>query len=155
MDKHWHVAYGIPGYGPEGTDGYTTATDYDQLCNAVRDELRDSADMLTDQANGIAETAQRYEREMDAGHRTRHAVEEWREAWFTLKRAEELDTLRANFDPARQAAPLYVDNLAAWHETVDRLIGENFPLVITEGPASSLYVWQCDNAECEHLSETE
>lgn len=132
---HWHVATGPSGYGPEGSDGYGTATDARELASLIQQECNDTADFERQGAENDAE------------------IGDFESAWKALKNSEWLSMLALNFDyDTRAMAPLYVDNSPLLDETIYRLAGENFPHDFRDGN-SRVYVWECVNAECEHLAE--
>ena len=68
---------------------------------------------------------------------------DYRDAWEAHTRADDLLMLAMNLDYDRRAtAPAYVDDVPALEATMLRIIGENFPLEISGGPAVTLYVWE-------------
>lgn len=137
MVHHWHVAHGLAGYGPEGSDGYAYFTDPESLADYVRGELDSDAEALHDSATAYAEAG------------------DFEEAWKTHMLTEEMATVAANFDNKRRDAPIYRDDRAAWHMTILHLVVEHFPYV-TSPPAGQLYVWQCQTGyECEHYRPTD
>lgn len=129
MSAHFHVAYGIAGYGPDADENTPTLESWEDVADYLHSELREVSDMVAEDANMLAESGA------------------YEDAWNTLKRADDVDMLRANLDPRRAQAPLYRDDAAAWRDTIQRTIGEHFPLD-TIG-ASRLYVWDCVEAECQ------
>ena len=131
---HWHIATGLAGYGPDGADGFGTAETLDDAAEYARDELRNAVDSCEEGADILAGEG-RFE-----------------QAWNEHKRADRLEILRANIDPERQNAPLYKDRPEVWAETLSRILGEEFPCDISEH--SRLYVWQCDDSECEHREDS-
>ncbi|GAA3751134.1 hypothetical protein [Micromonospora maritima] len=130
---HWHVATGLAGYGPDGSDGYGTATDMPTLADLIRSELRDASSAEDETSRSIAEAG------------------DYEDAWKIKTRSEELDTLAANFDNKRADAPLYAGRPDLWAETVQRLAVEKFPLDISYN--TRLYVWPCEESGCEHLAD--
>jgi hypothetical protein len=132
---HWHVATGLAGYGPDGSDGFGTGLSVTETAGLIESEL-----------NLASESA----RELAVA---RAAAKKYKDAWETMVRSDELDTLALNFSPKRKDAPLYKDNESAWEEEIKRKIGETFPLDIPEH--SRLYVWEHEDDECEHLEEDE
>lgn len=130
---HYHVATGLAGYGPDGSDGYATAMDMATLADLIRSELRDASESEDQTSRSLAE----------AGH--------YKWAWQAKTRSEAMDTLAANFDNKRAEAPLYRGAAELWAETVQRLAVENFPYDISDN--SRLHVWPCEESDCEHLAE--
>src|SRR4029450_5198246 len=132
MATHYHVASGITGYGPDGADGFAC---FDSLAGALdyaRDELSTFADMAHEAAHGFA---------------AEHA---YADAWGEIERMEELETLRANLDPARASAPLYRDDPDAYAALqAEQLAG--FPRLVSHN--TGLYVWPCDEPDCEHCDD--
>lgn len=125
-----YVKTGLAGYGPDLEPEDTGYVTLEETCEAIRDELSSLADFLIEGAN-IAGDEEDYE-----------------EAWKTAKLAESLETLRANLDYAgRSKAPLYRDNGALLDETMERIIGENFPLDVSLNGYTRLYVWQADEPD--------
>lgn len=134
--RHWHVATGLAGYGPDGSDGYDTAENLRDVSDAIRDRLRDFIDSNDQGARAVADTG------------------DYKDAWETMMLAESLETLSTNLNNKRgDSAPLYVGKPKLWDETLDRIIGETFPLDVSYN--TRLYVWECDTAECDHLDESE
>ena len=139
MAHHWHVATGLAGYGPDASDGNIATineSDAEGLASAIQYELQDIADFETQNAEGYAES------------------EDYKSAWETMKNAERLDTLAANFNNMRAQAPLYAGNPALWHETVYRMVAESFPVDYRDGN-SRLYVWECSETDCHDEEEIE
>lgn len=141
MTGHWHVAGGLAGYGPDGSDGYGTATSGAQLADMLADELRGAADYLHEGAEATAESDKAA-------------------AWDVSKEAEAAATLALNFDNKRSEAPLYAGRPDDWDAEVERLAREHFPYYYdhTVGPGDSarlsLYAWRCDAGEtCEHVTD--
>lgn len=126
---HYHVATGLAGYGPDAadTDGYPTFDTAQEALSYARDELTTWIDFA-------AETAQSYA-----------AGEDYEQAWKESQRADDLETLRANLDPARREAPLYRDNPTAYQTLVQEQVG-GFPHDVSYN--TRLYLWQCDESEC-------
>jgi hypothetical protein len=135
--KHWHIATGLAGYGPDAADhGYDTATDMRHLADSIAEELKHFADFN------------------DQGARSEAEAEDYKEAWQTMMLAEELSILAMNLDyDKRLQAPLYVNDAAALDASIERIVSEQFPLDVSYN--TRLYVWQCDEAECEHTDESE
>jgi hypothetical protein len=134
VNGHWHVAYGLAGYGPDGSDGFDSVTTWEALAFIVACRLQDSAESEDMTAGSLAESG------------------DFESAWHTHKRADELSVLAMNFDNKRANAPLYRDDKPAWHSTIERLAREHFPLDVTDN--TRLYVWECGMpGECEHVGE--
>jgi hypothetical protein len=100
-------------------------------CEAIRDELADAADAETAAADHAA----------DNGN--------YRAAWFTLARAQELHRLSNDFAwTQRVRAPRYRDDEAALERLMRDLIVRCFPLGLDYnygGPSERwLYVWETE-----------
>lgn len=141
MAGHWHVASGLAGYGPDGSDGFGTATGWTQLANLLAEELDRAAEYLHEGAEGAAD-------------------HDKAEAWDLNKEAFQASTMARNFDNGRADAPLYAGNPAAWHAAVEGLVAEHFPYYYdhTVGPDNSarlaLYAWACEQGDdCEHATD--
>lgn len=132
MTIHWHVATGLAGYGPDGADGYASATDAREIASALVSELDSAADFNYESAESLADPGKDYEA-----------------AWRTMKLGEALTALSANLDYDKRAtAPLYVNDPAALDMTIMGIVASEFPLDITHN--TRLYVWQCDDSDCDH-----
>ena len=119
------VAHGATGYGPELEPDDMPLEGVREICEAIRWELASDADMLEDDAAAMA----------DSG--------DYEGAWKSHARADELLTLAMGLEYDRRAtAPLYVDDAPALDATMLRIIRETFPLEISSGPATTLYVWE-------------
>lgn len=131
----YFIAYGLAGYGPEGSEGFTYATTWRNLADIVNQYLNESAGSAYETADILG----------DAGN--------YEDAWHEHKRSESLDNLARNFDNARADAPLYRDDPAAWDATIERMVGETFPLDVSHN--TRLYVWPCEDDEtwAEHTAE--
>lgn len=124
VKSHWHCATGIAGYGPDAADGdFAMAHTVDGLCDMIRWELDSGGDYAHEEADSLAEVGQ------------------FEEAWASLTRSRELDTLRANLDPQRRHAPLYAQHGASWAASVLRIVSETFPVDYSE--YGRIYVWEC------------
>lgn len=135
MTIHWHVATGLAGYGPDGADGYASATDARGIALALTEELGSAAESNYQTAESLADPGKDYEG-----------------AWRTMKLGEALTTLSANLDYDKRAqAPLYVNDSAALDATIMGIVASEFPLDITHN--TRLYVWQCDDSDCDHTGE--
>ena len=135
--NHWHVATGLAGYGPDASNGnWDTIDESDAtgLADSIRSELQFVAEFENNYAESFA----------DLG--------DFENAWKTMKNANSIDTLAANFDNRRSQAPLYVGNPALWHETIYRMVAESFPLDYNDGK-SRLYVWDCSETDCHDEEE--
>lgn len=128
MHTHLHIGYGIVGYGPENDDGTPTLDTWEDVADYLHSELSTVVDMIGEDADAHADTG------------------EYETAWHTLKRSDDVDILRRNLDPRRRFAPLYANDPAAWNDTIQRTIADNFPLDVTG--ATRLYVWECAETEC-------
>jgi hypothetical protein len=133
--SHWHVATGLAGYGPDGSDGYATFATLAEALDYARDELRFAVDHAHESAHAHG----------DAG--------DYESAWENVLACERLETLRANLDPARASAPLYRDDAAAF-VALQESQAADFPHDLTG--ADRLYLWQCEEpSECDHVDEEE
>jgi hypothetical protein len=128
-DSHFHIGYGIAGYGPDVDEGAPTLGSWEDVCDYLHAELSTVVDMIGEDAEGHA------------------ARGDYETAWNTSKRADAVDILRRSLDPKRAVAPLYRDDPGAWRATIERTVRESFPLD-TSG-AIRLYVWECSEDECE------
>lgn len=142
MVEHWHVAGGLAGYGPDGSDGYGTATSWVQLADLLADELRNAADYLHEGA------------EATAGEGDKPL------AWDLRKESDEVEALAWNFSNDRAQAPLYAGSPGQWDAEVRRLVEKHFPFYYdyTVGPGNAarlaLYAWECEEGdECEHAAD--
>ncbi|MFG3710913.1 hypothetical protein [Micromonospora sp. NPDC047730] len=133
--RHWHVATGLVGYGPDGADGYGTAIELTDVADLIRDELRQAADSE------------------DEGSRSEAEAADFSEAWKLKTRAEHLSILAETFSNDRANAPLYAGKPEMWADTIETLIRQHFPLDISD--RSRLYVWPCAEPGCEHLADLE
>lgn len=126
---HYHVAYGLAGYGPDASDsdGFPTFESLGDALSYARDELSTDVDSLHISARMLAES------------------EDYKGAWFEMMRAEDLDILRMNLDPARASAPLYVDDAVAYRALQQSQLAD-FPVDVSA--SSRLYVWDCTETEC-------
>jgi hypothetical protein len=119
------TAYGLPGYGPDASDdNYGVSETWPR----VADEL---ARMLAESADGEGDSAEAY---ADAG--------DYETAWATRKHADEMYNLAENLDNKRADAPLYAGNPALWAETIERIVGENFPYDVSQ--SCRIYAWADD-----------
>ncbi|TKK84612.1 hypothetical protein FDA94_28705 [Herbidospora galbida] len=135
---HWHIAHGLAGYGPDGADGYNTATEISGS-GGLADQISDELDRDAESAHGLIRT------EGEAGN--------FKEAFEAWELHDKLTTLSLNFSIRREDAPLYKDDKPLWERTVLRLVAENFPLDVSDN--SRMYVWECTEPECEHLTDDE
>ena len=118
----WIIATGLPGYGPDASDGnYTVATSWTALASAISYELDQLADFTYEGASAYADQ------------------EDYKAAWLAMKESEALSLLSATFDNSRMHAPLYAGNPQLWHDTVRRLAEEHFPYDVADN--LRLYVW--------------
>lgn len=135
MSKHWHVASGQTGCGPETADGVQTAEAPMALAEVVREELQHWVEFEQEGAGLFA------------------AAEDYEKAWFTLQHAEELEILRRNLDNARSEAPLYQGNQAAWEDTIRQIVtSDQFPVDVNDG-RTRVYVWVCTEEPCELIGD--
>lgn len=130
MSSHFHVASGLAGYGPDASDSDGFAR-FDTLGEALQYVHESELPLWIDQAH---ETAQ-----------CLAAGEDYRGAWYEVVRADDLEALRQNLNPARRSAPMYVDDLAAY-EAMQQDQLATFPRTVSD--SSRLYVWECDESYC-------
>jgi len=117
------AAYGIPGYGPDASDsGYYGSETWQGLADDLKRMLEESAEGENDSAAMYAESG------------------DYETAWNTRKRADEMYNLAANLDNKRQDAPLYRGNPQLWAETIERIVGENFPYDVND--STRIYAWE-------------
>lgn len=121
------VAYGMPGYGPSDPENYRVVEGWEDLADELQGMLAESADQLHDVASVEAE------------------AEDYRSAWFSRQRADELMNLHDNLNNERADAPLYRDDRSAWHATIERVVAESFPLDV--GDNTRIYVWPPESDE--------
>lgn len=122
----YYVAFGLSGYGPDLEPEDEGFESLGEALLAARDELA---------------------RAIDDCHSLAHAcgaAGNYREAWLEVVRMEELETLRANLDPARAKAPLYHEDPAAYERLQRTQLDELFPVDTSE--AGRLYVWEADES---------
>lgn len=135
MKPHWHAATGLAGYGPDGSNGYATATRIGELADMMKDELERAADSAAELAGILGEN------------------EEYKEAWETHVLADELYAHAYNTSNDRAKAPLYRDNAKLWAEKVLGFLAL-YPLDIDIQGNTRLYVWECEFPDvCEHLKD--
>lgn len=147
---HFHVAYGLAGYGPDAPDdGFPTFETIGEALEYAREELSTDSDSAHSMAHDLALHASQYHAayKLDASREDmlRMAVNHYANAWRELERSESLELLRANLDPARASAPLYRDDPAAYAALQETQLAE-FPVDVSEH--SRLYVWDCSDSEC-------
>lgn len=125
----YYVKCGTAGYGPDLDTDDEPYADIASLCFVIRDELERSMESENDTAHMHAENG------------------DFEAAWLTHVHVEELDGICRNFDyERRSSAPAYVGNLAKLDQTMVELIGQTFPLDITQDGNTRLYVWEADDA---------
>lgn len=136
--SHWHIAYGLFGYGPDGADGFATFDTPESVAEALHSTyVPEVVEQLDDEAR-------------------MHALDEdYKAAWEAHVYGDEVNIVRQNFNPARANAPLYADEPEKWRSTIIDLIGQHFPLqVVHSTPGGThLYVWECEEPDCDHLEE--
>lgn len=132
MSVHYHYGVGLQGYGPDA-ENIGRADSLEDLSYGLDEELRRAEDYCEEEAYALAD------------------AREFEEAWNAHMRAENLSILRRNLSWDRAQAPLYAGNLPLWEETFRGLVEETFPVDI--GGYSSLYVWECQETECEEEEE--
>jgi hypothetical protein len=141
MSIHWHVSTGLEGYGPGGAtqdNEFDRATTWPELADLIKDELNRASEAQTELADSIA-GEEPYE---DDGR-------DYREAWITLKRAEDLATKAMQFDNRRADASIYKDDPDAWDTTIERMAREIHLTPL--GDHSVLHVWECAFPDiCKH-----
>lgn len=141
-DSHWHVAYGLTGYGPEGADDSWASVQHDQyeeLLELIRGDLESSIEDIGEQMTLGHEQGDREGLYDDFG-RLRKAEE-------TLINLENLVIQRGHLDPSRDDL-----NLADWKTRVQDWVVNNFPLPVAHN--SGLYVLLCPaNRDCDHWKD--
>ena len=124
MLVRWYVKHGLAGYGPDLDEEDEPSEEPEFEISSLLERDAESAEEL---AHSLADDG-RFE-----------------DAWREHARSEELANIAANFNPDRASAPLYVDNAPLWRETVARMIGETFPLDVSE--SERLYVWEANEED--------
>lgn len=140
LAAHWHYATGFAGYGPDGADGYSYGADAIEAANGLSQDLRNHlSDAAYESAEGFA------------------ARGDYESAWKSHKLSEALDVMGRNLDASNRAsAPLYADNPKALAQSMAQLLREAHLTDLDINGHVRLYVWQCCDAECEHVpSESE
>lgn len=122
---HYHVAYGLAGYGPDDIGGQLETLSDALEC--ARDELATDVDSAHEAILSHIES------------------QEWEQACEAFTAMEALEILRMNLDPKRRSAPMYVNDPAAYAALQETQL-DLFPVDV--GTSSRLYVWECD-ADCE------
>lgn len=149
---HWHVATGLAGYGPDGSDGFDTASEVTEIPDLVRFELDTAIQGASDDAHACRESA---DKAFGQGNRDA-ALEGYRDAFKAIDLADGLVTLHANLDPERANAPVYRDAPDKWTATILQIVADNFPLDLDTRGSGRLYVWECESPDvCEHANEEE
>lgn len=132
MTIRTYVKVGFAGYGPD-LDPEDTGIETDDIrgvCNAIRYEL----DSIADSENDVAEM---YAEQGD-----------FEDAWLTHKLGDAMGILAMNLDYDRRAkAPMYANDHGDLDVTMERIIGENFPLDIEIHGSRRLYVWEGDDEQ--------
>jgi hypothetical protein len=124
----WIAAYGIPGYGPDASDsGYYESETLTGLADDLKRMLEESADSEGDSAVMYAESG------------------DYETAWNTRQRADAMYNLAANLNNDRQHAPLYAGKPELWAETLERIVGENFPYDVNN--STRIYAWAGEISE--------
>lgn len=157
MTSHYHYGHAVTGDSPE-REGLGTCLTLHCLADCVRRELDHIGDMLAVDAY----TQERDAREM-LRIRTNGQASDYRGSWESVAtRAiaaldchamiSNVETLRANLDPQRGRAPLYVGQPALWESTLGHLIFEsyNFPLYTDSAETRWFQVWECSEPSCDH-----
>lgn len=140
---HFHVAYSIGSYGPDGSEGFDwgeTLTDIAELLCKAFDE---SGDMARDEAVNLAKNCL------------------FEDAWDANERALDLWNKSQNWNPERRDAVIYKRSPAAWDETLSRMLTDQFGSenggLFPVGGHRYINVWRCEtsgtNDVCEHLTE--
>lgn len=148
--SHFHVSHGLAGYGPDVDENTPTFTTLGAALEYARDELSTDVDMAHEDAHALALHASQYHAtwKLDRSREDmqRMALDHYADAWRELERVEAIELLRANLDPARSSAPLYVNDAAACAALQEEQAA-GFPVDVS--PNSRLYLWSCDESECE------
>lgn len=134
---HFHVAHGLAGYGPYGSESYDTGENWEDVADLIRDRLRGVVDRLAEDMS-IASERQDYKEYHDAS-----------------ELAASIETLAANLDNSRSDAPLYGGDTEAWRGTIADIVSKSFPLDLDTRGANRLYAWVCttSDAECDHFRD--
>lgn len=120
------AAYGIPGYGPDASDGNFSVMDtWPDVADELVRMLQESADSAGDDAAASAENG------------------DYETAWKTRTHADEMYNLAAQLNNERQHAPLYEGKPELWAQTIERIVAENFPYDVDA--STRLYCWQSDD----------
>ncbi len=131
---HYHVAYGVAVYAPDGADGYASFEDLAGALEYASDYLQESADAAYELADVYADEG-RFE-----------------EAWTELRLSRALELQRMNQDiERRRNAPLYKDDDEAYAALLEDLAGA-YPVDV-DSRSCRLYLWGCDEAGCEHWED--
>lgn len=141
---HFHVAYSIGSYDPDGSEGFLWAETLTGVADLLSTAFEESGDMARDEAVGLAGSLL------------------FEEAWDANERALDLWNRATNWDmDRRKAAPLYKDDPDALNASILRWLadtfgsenGGGFPV----GEHRYLNVWKCVTSGtgdvCEHLTE--
>jgi hypothetical protein len=142
--KHWHQAFGIPGYGPEGGDNQfaTAKTIYNGLDTLMYDGLKEAAEMVGLDIRACSDAAD-YCR--DQGH-DKDELDNLRGYQAANKLWEEIGVHMMNVDVNRPHG-----TVGEWEAKILRYMGDNFPMDITDN--TRLYVWECEFPnECQHIT---
>lgn len=145
---HYHVASGIAGYGPDCDEGTPTFESLAGALDYARDELSTYVDMAHEHAHDLALHASQYHAafKLDPARDDMQAMalDHYAQAWEELERAETLDTLRANLDPARASAPLYRHDPSAY-AALQQSQADEFPHDVSDN--ARLYLWVCSQSD--------
>lgn len=143
VQHHYHVAYSLGSYSPDGSEGFPTATTMRELVDLVHDKLSQSAESARDLAVALAEN------------------EQYKEAWEANELALDLWNKAENWSNDRSSAPLYKDDPDAWNARIHRMLGDTFGDSVYGGSlpvggGRDLNAWLCEASEnsqsCEHLN---
>lgn len=140
----FYVKTGLAGYGPDLDESDMPYISWEDIASAIATEFRDMAEFNGQGASATAETAETLYNDPVADARIT-ALEYYRDAWKTLKLAEELDNMAMNFDnlaKTEDVAPLYQGRPELRHARIWNLITEQFPYDVSYN--SRLYVWECE-----------
>lgn len=147
--KHWHIAYGVPGYGPEGSEGFEYMTNHKELAIRVAEFLSESSDRLWETMTGTQDAA---------GEAP--SMEDYKSLWEDFQRLRDVDD-EATFWKAKEEQWSMEfwegeERQTALRKGIDDRLAK-FPFPVSYN--YSLYVWLCSTSGkdevCEHLEEDE
>jgi hypothetical protein len=132
--RHYHVAFGLAGYGPDAAD-----SDGFPFLPSLRDAVQYAGRELVDAAEYLFEGA------TVAGDQ-----QDYETAWLDFRHSEDLRNLAANADiDGRADAPLFIGPEGAGRlaATVED-IAAGFPVDLDRSGTRRLYLWECVESGC-------